>query len=255
MNYDKEIVTQLNNIKNELTIHNGSNFCNICNENVIFRQFYYRKSALCPICHSLERHRAIAICLWYMLPNLLHKNILHFAPEKCLRGIITSIPNNYIGTNFSQTDKYNINIKEIPFDDNFFDLIIANNVLEHIDDDKKAVYELFRVLKFGGVALITVPQIWQYQSIIMRRTDGTFMEHLFNLDPDETYCLQNLQINKDNCLKYYGQIDHLRIYGKKSLCNLLQGPGFKVKIIDPKYYPKDFREKLNLIDDVFICTK
>lgn len=48
-------------------------------------------------------------------------------------------------------------VTSIPFDDNFFDKIVLSEVLEHIPDDAKALKEIKRVLKPGGIALITVP--------------------------------------------------------------------------------------------------
>ena len=45
----------------------------------------------------------------------------------------------------------------LPFPDGAFDLVSAFDVLEHVPDDRKAITEIFRVLKRGGYALITVP--------------------------------------------------------------------------------------------------
>ena len=45
----------------------------------------------------------------------------------------------------------------MPFPDGGFDRVIAAEVLEHIPDDMAAMAEIFRVLKPGGTAAITVP--------------------------------------------------------------------------------------------------
>ena len=50
-----------------------------------------------------------------------------------------------------------IDITDINFEDNFFDVIICNHVLEHVKDDRKAMSELFRVLKPKGFAILQVP--------------------------------------------------------------------------------------------------
>jgi SAM-dependent methyltransferase len=47
---------------------------------------------------------------------------------------------------------------DLPFDDASFDRIIASEVLEHIDDDRRAMAELARVLKPGGTMAVTVPR-------------------------------------------------------------------------------------------------
>src|SRR5690606_7865707 len=47
-----------------------------------------------------------------------------------------------------------VDIQAIPFEENSFDLIICSHVLGHIPDEKKAIDEMYRVLKPGGSALI-----------------------------------------------------------------------------------------------------
>jgi len=45
----------------------------------------------------------------------------------------------------------------VPLPDASYDMVMANHVLEHIDDDRQAMRELFRLLKANGIALLTVP--------------------------------------------------------------------------------------------------
>jgi ubiquinone/menaquinone biosynthesis C-methylase UbiE len=47
--------------------------------------------------------------------------------------------------------------KKLPFKDSSFDLVVATDVLEHIDNDDGALKEWARVLKKDGILLITVP--------------------------------------------------------------------------------------------------
>lgn len=47
----------------------------------------------------------------------------------------------------------------IPFNDNFFDSVVCTQVFEHLSDPFKSAGEIFRVLKTGGYAVITVPQV------------------------------------------------------------------------------------------------
>jgi len=104
-----------------------------------------------------------------------------------------------------------IDIKDINFEDNFFDVIICNHVLEHIVDDRKAMCELFRVLKPGGEAILQVP--------ISKYNKKTFEDFSIIL-PEERE-------------KYFGQKDHVRIYGK-DYKNRLERIGFKVELYDIK---------------------
>lgn len=50
-----------------------------------------------------------------------------------------------------------MNVLDLNFRDNHFDLFLCNHVLEHIPEDIRAMKEIFRVLKPGGHALLQVP--------------------------------------------------------------------------------------------------
>jgi SAM-dependent methyltransferase len=57
----------------------------------------------------------------------------------------------------------------LPFEDGRFDLVTALDVLEHVDDDERLLVEMRRVLRPGGVALVTVPAfpaLWGTQDVI-----------------------------------------------------------------------------------------
>ena len=85
-----------------------------------------------------------------------------------------------------------LDIADMNFEDNFFDVIICSHVLEHVKDDQKAMHELFRVLKPKGIAILQVP--------ISKTARETFED--FSITTPE------------GREKYFGQKDHVRIYGK-----------------------------------------
>ncbi|MBE9047208.1 class I SAM-dependent methyltransferase [Pleurocapsales cyanobacterium LEGE 10410] len=125
-----------------------------------------------------------------------------------------------------------IDITDISFDSESFDVVICSHVLEHIDDDNKAIGELFRVLKHNGVAYIQVP----YNS-----------SKLTDEDPSA---------NPQERKKRFGQSDHVRLYGTDFL-QRLESPGFKVtqERHAVKLDSKD-REQFGVWDDViFKCIK
>ncbi len=97
-------------------------------------------------------------------------------------------------------------ICNLPFEDNNFDVILCNHVLEHIPDDKKAMQELFRVLKPGGWGIFQIPQD------INRK--NTFEDNSIT-DPKER-------------AKIFGQYDHVRIYGLDYF-EKLRSVGFEVE--------------------------
>ena len=87
-------------------------------------------------------------------------NLLHVAPERNLQKILKSFSNiEYVSGDLKPLVNCDVilDITDIKFKDNFFDVIICNHVLEHVKDDRKAMSELFRVLKPKGFAILQVP--------------------------------------------------------------------------------------------------
>ena len=171
-----------------------------------------RKNALCPGTLSLERHRL----LWLFLErNTTFFNdklkVLHFAPEQPFYKKFKSIKNwNYITCDLnSPLADIKADICKLPFKKFEFDLIICNHVLEHIDNDFKAMEEIYRVLKKNGIGILQVPID---ESLSITFEDKTI------IDP---------KIKSE----LFGQYDHVRKYGK-DFYDRLKSVGFKVKKID-----------------------
>jgi len=117
-----------------------------------------RKNALSPATLSLERHRL----MWLYLRNETSfftsekkQKVLHIAPEQCFLGRFRKQENlDYITSDLaSPIADVKADICNLPFEDNAFDIVFCNHVLEHITDDTKAMQELYRVLK---------PKEWGY---------------------------------------------------------------------------------------------
>ena len=100
-------------------------------------------------------------------------------------------------------------ICNLPFEDNTFDVILCNHVLEHIPDDTKAMSELYRILKPGGWGIFQIPQ---------------------DLNREITY-EDNTITDKVERAKIFGQYDHVRIYGRDYF-DKLREIGFTVNEID-----------------------
>ena len=196
--------------------------------------------ALCPRCHSTDRERLI---YWYIVHkiNILHSQktvkLLHIAPERNLQKVFKA--NNkikYVNGDLNPliAEKV-IDITDINFENNYFDFIICNHVLEHVKDDKKAIRELFRVLKPGGEAILQVP--------ISKYNKKTFEDFLI--------------ITPEGRKKRFGQKNHVRIYGK-DYKERLKSVGFKLELYDIK---KDMNIKnirkygLNEEEILYICRK
>ena len=183
-----------------------------------------RKNALSPSTLSLERHRL----LWLYLQNETDffssektQKVLHIAPEQCFLDIFKKQKNlDYLTSDLeSPIADVKADICNLPFDDNSFDIIFCNHVLEHIPDDKKAMQELYRVLKTNGMGIFQIPQ---------------------DLSREKTFEDNSITDKKERA-KIFGQYDHVRIYGRDYF-DKLRSVGFTVKKID--YTQKIAPEKL-----------
>ena len=160
------------------------------------------------------------ICLYITkISNIINSskniNLLPVAPERNLQKILKSFSNiKYVSGDLNPLVNCDIilDIKDMNFKDNFFDVIICNHVLEHVKDDQKAMSELFRVLKPEDFAILQVPI-----SKVLKQT----FEDFSITSPKERE-------------KYFGQKDHVRIYGSEDYRNRLEGVGFKVDLYDIK---------------------
>ena len=171
-----------------------------------------RENVLSPSTLSLERHRL----LWLYLQNETSFfsdkiKLLHFAPEQAFYKRFRKLKNiEYTTTDLnSPIADVKADICELPFLDNSYDFIICNHVLEHIPDDRKAMSELYRVLKPGGTAILQVP---------------------YEEDRTETYEDDTITDPKERA-RIFGQYDHVRIYGL-DYYERLRSVGFKVKKVD-----------------------
>ena len=75
--------------------------------------------------------------------------------NKCKEGLEFFKELDCNGTIFQQGSVY-----QLPYEENFFDLIICSEVLEHLEDYHAAINEIYRVLKPGGKFLTSVPSYW-----------------------------------------------------------------------------------------------
>lgn len=169
-----------------------------------------RKNSVCPNCMSYDRERLIYIFL--KEKKLLNKKglkVLHVAPEKNLQRVFNKMGIENISVDLeSPLADIRMDITNITYPDNSFDAIICNHILEHIPHDIVAIKELYRVLKKGGWAILQVP---------------------FSLVLPKTYENEKIVNFKDR-QKFFGQKDHVRIYGKDYVERLKSG-GFKVDYI------------------------
>lgn len=154
-----------------------------------------RNNVLSPSTLSLERHRL----LWLYLKNETDffsapKKVLHFAPEQAFYKRFRNQENlDYTTTDLlSPLADVKADICNLPFADNTYDIILCNHVLEHIPDDTKAMQELYRVLRPGGMGIFQIPQ---------------------DLKREVTFEDNSITDQKERAA-IFGQYDHVRVYGR-----------------------------------------
>lgn len=171
-----------------------------------------RNNVLSPSTLSLERHRL----LWLYLKNETDffstpKKVLHFAPEQAFYNAFRHQKNlDYTTTDLlSPLADVKADICNLPFADDSYDVILCNHVLEHIPDDTKAMKELFRVLKPGGMGIFQIPQ---------------------DLNRATTFSDDTIVDRKERA-RIFGQYDHVRVYGRDYF-DKLRSVGFEVNEVD-----------------------
>jgi len=169
----------------------------------------HRENVLCPKDLTLERHRLMWLYLkdhsdFFTAEKL---NVLHIAPEQCFHGLFKKQSNlNYLtGDLVSPLADIHFDLHHIPLEDNRFDVVFCNHVLEHVDDALACMKELHRVLKPGGWGIMQVPQ-----------------DHNRELTLEDPAI-----ISPQDRETYYWQKDHVRLFGK-DYPDWLRQAGFRV---------------------------
>ena len=161
----------------------------------------------CPSCGSRERHRLIHLFLERRGIDLKDgRTILHFAPEAYFVGMMRGNDAYHTADLVPGKARHAMDMSSISFENDSIDVVIANHVLEHVQEDRRALAEVHRVLKPGGFAILTVPQNWARES---------------------TYENPGLASPEDRWA-HYGDISHLRYYGR-DFPDLLSAAGFEVE--------------------------
>ena len=172
-----------------------------------------REDALCPRCMALERHRMI--WLWLERETDLMSRcprLLHIAPEASLMRHFKRLyrdSGEYITADLeSPLADMHFDVQQIPLPERSVDVVICNHLFEHVEDDRLAMRELWRIMRHGGWGIMLVPE--------NRAMAKTFEDDSIT-DPAER-------------TRLFGQYDHRRVYGR-DYDERLQSAGFKVERI------------------------
>lgn len=204
----------------------------------------YKKNVRCPHCHSGTRSRLLGLYFHHRAEVLKSdQKVLHISPNRQLaHKLKNELPCHYhVGAinpkHFLPFSPIELDVRNMPFQDDSYDVIICNHVLEHIKDDKNAMREIHRVLKPGGYGILQVP---------------------LALDLDNTIEEETTLSRKQRKL-HFGQEDHLRLYGRDYFVRL-ESVGFSVQLDHPlqdNWVDEDIltKHKLDALESVVIARK
>ena len=194
-----------------------------------------RQDVICPVCRSLPRHRILAS--WCEKnKELLKGKVLYFAPEHSMELWMKRNGVKYTTADLYRGADLKLDIQETGLKGESYDVVIANHVLEHIDDFRVALKEVRRILKPFGLFICSFP--------IDPRVE------ILDEDP-------NVKTDEERIYRF-GQNDHKRVFGMKA-DQFLREAGFTVEIIDGGDYPEEILPVVGPADydmnRLFCCRK
>lgn len=174
-----------------------------------------RSNCICPVCKCNDRMRWVYYTICKHTDMLKEKcRVLYFAPEKQIvdtlfleeKGMV------FYGADISsRRGNIQVDMTNICFKNDYFDYVVANHVLEHIQDETAALREVYRVLSPGGKFIFSFPIC----------TDC------------ETFDDESI-VSKEDRLRFYGQEDHVRLYGTDYLKRIESVCDLKIQCFSPQ---------------------
>jgi SAM-dependent methyltransferase len=191
-----------------------------------------RADARCPICWSLERHRAARLLLGDRL-NGRHR-VLHMAPEPLVIPWLVSLSCDYLNADLHHPAMRRMDLTDTGLPDASRTLVWCSHVLEHISDDMAALREVFRILAPGGQLVLQVP------------IGG------------ETTLEDSSVTDDEGRLRTFLQEDHVRLYGR-DISRRIEAAGFECEMLTTATLPaaeqRLYAVGHPLFREVFLCRR
>lgn len=185
----------------------------------------------CAVCGASDRERLYALWIYTQIQSGSLKpgsTLLHFAPEPALSRKLRELGYfEYKSADLSRSDvDITLDIMNMPLSDECFEFFICSHVLEHVESDDKAIRELCRITKRGGSGILMAPICSDIQHTLE--------------DPNITSEAERWQ--------YYGQNDHVRLYGHDDYIKKIEANGFAVEQLGVKEFGEDWFRGLGLTE-------
>jgi len=187
----------------------------------------------CPSCDASDRERLFALFFDEVFRGFdqgPRRRLVEFAPSTALRRRLSRHPQvAYRSADIiRQTVDDRVDITDMAlYPNNSIDIFLCSHVLEHVEDDRKAMQEMFRALRPGGFAVVMVP--------LIHGVEETHEDPAFNT-PELRW-------------KYFGQDDHVRQYGKTDFVKRLTSAGFHVDQLGADYFGPDVFRRAGIAQD------
>lgn len=195
----------------------------------------------CRFCHANDRERHLfmyfdRLNIWERFKDA---SVLHFAPDLPISSKIMGLGmKNYVRADLfpNSPDIQRIDCTNIPYGGGEFDMVIANHVLEHVPDHQRALAEIFRVLRSGGMAILQTP----YSRLLFKN-------------------FEDLAIDTDDGRRFfYGQEDHVRVFGQSQFFESIRKAGFHLEVVEHSRFFDDhdaFHYGVNKHEPFLLITK
>lgn len=195
-----------------------------------------KQDVLCPLCRSLPRHRILALWCEEHKEQLRNSKILYFAVEPSMKIWMQRNAISYTSADLYSKADIKLDIQHTGLADDSYNLVIANHVLEHVDDFRKALNEVYRILRPNGYFICSFPMDPRIELLVEENGDLTPAERVHR----------------------FGQYNHKRLFGIQA-DRLLTEENFIVQIIEGNDCPKEIAPLVGPADydinRLFCCRK
>ena len=221
----------------------------------------------CPNCGSFSRHRLL---MWYFLEHSEElksaNNFLYFACERQIMGWLDDNGIKYTTADLFAEADLQIDIEDTGLDENMYEYVVCNHVLEHVNDFRRALREIYRILAPNGIFICSFPILDSLETYVEANSGresgatacGLSEAENCGADAGEVSGATPCGLSEAEKIERFGQRDHLRIFGRDSK-TILESIGFTVEVYDrtrcPEYIvPEDGPAAYDKAM-LFICRK